>query len=330
VKLSVHIVCYNQEQFIAQTLDSVLAQRGVSDYEILVSDDCSTDLTPSIIKDYHRRFPSKIKPILRQKNVGPGPNAVEALEQCSGEYIAFLEGDDYWTDPDKLRLQIAFLDEHPGCALVHHKVEHISWPSNQITAERPPLPYRTERVDVRLLAKTNFIQTCSVMFRRKWLPVLDQDYRGLKIGDWPLFVLLSQQGWIGYIDQAMAHYRVHEHNAWNNRAADYKLRAMESMAWYLRDRVKPSSQTLWEDTILALAFKDFALSFKPRDWMKGPSKLKQFLKYSVAFKKPFWIFNRLWPYYRATTLSKNSPHPSSPAVGLPRFGQYPVKTSANA
>jgi len=298
-KLSVHIVTYNQARFVGQTLDSVLMQRAAFDYEIVVGDDCSTDGTTEIIRDYQRRYPDRIKPLLRKTNVGAGRNAAQTLEECRGEYVACVEGDDYWTDPDKLRLQVEYLDQNPECAVVHHTVEHIAWPGGESLGEYPLPHYRVDRSEGRTLALGNYIQTCSVMFRRKWLPTLDDQYQELKIGDWPLFVLLSQNGWVGHIDRTMAHYRVHANNSWNNRPADYKIRAMERMAWYLSERVNDSSKELWKDTILALAFKDLILTLKSLAFLKSLAKLSYFINSSVKFKKPFWLLNRLWPYYRA-------------------------------
>jgi len=301
-KLSIHIVAYNHAKFIRQTLDSVLMQAGDFDYEVIVADDCSTDGTTEIIKDYQRRLPNKIKPIFREKNIGAGPNAVEALEVCGGEYIALLEGDDYWSDPNKIRLQVEYLDRNPDCALVHHAVEHISWPGGDRLGEYPALPFRIERPQSRLLAMVNYIQTCSVMFRRKCLPPLDHQYRKLKLGDWPLFVLLSQSGWIGYIDQCMAHYRIHGQNNWNNRPADYKIAAMEAMARYLLERVNGRSKTDWKDTLLALAFKDLVLSIKELALRKSLVKLQRFVSNSIEFRNPFWLVDSLWPYYRANSV----------------------------
>jgi len=305
-KLSVHIVTYNHAPFIGQTLDSVLMQQVCFDYEIIVADDCSTDGTIEIIKDYHRRWPHKIKPTFREKNVGAGRNAVEALEKCRGEYVACLEGDDYWTDPDKLRLQVEYLDKHPGCALVHHAVAHMSWPSGESLGICPALPFRIERTDPRLIAMVNYIQTCAVMFRKKCLPPLDDQYQGLKLGDWPLFALLSQNGWIGYIDRSMAHYRIHACNNWNNRPADYKMAAMEEMARYLLERVNERSREHWKNTILALAFKDVVLSMKSLDFLKSFVKVRRFASNSVKFKKPFWLLNSLWPYYRANSAARSA------------------------
>jgi glycosyltransferase involved in cell wall biosynthesis len=306
-KLSVHIVTYNHARFIRQTLDSALRQRLSCEHEILVGDDCSTDGTTEILKEYQLRHPDRIKPVFREKNLGPGPNAVDLLKKCCGEYVAFLEGDDYWTDSEKIRLQLEYLDQHPQCTLVHHAVEQISWPSGERLGELPLRQFRMQRPDPRMLAMTNYIQTCSVMFRRSALPPLDEKYVQLRIGDWPLFVLLTQNGWVGYIDRTMAHYRIHSSNSWNNREPEYKLKAMEAMAWYLLDRVNQSSQSLWQNTILALAFKDFALCAKSLAFPKSVTKLGHFLSLSARFRKPFWLLTSLWPYYRANYRPRRVP-----------------------
>ena len=279
-------------------------QRAPFDFEIVVADDCSTDGTTEILRQYHQRWPAKIKPLFRDKNVGPGQNFGDSLEHCRGEYVACLEGDDYWTDPDKIRLQVEYLDQNPDCAFVHHAVDHISWPGGENLGTFPTRPFRKERPDSRTLTMVNFIQTCSVMFRRKWLPPLDEHYRNLKLGDWPLFVLLSQRGWIGFIDRAMAHYRIHRHNNWNNRPSDYKIRAMEGMAYYLLDRVNQDSKDYWKDTILALAFKDFVLSVKSLALRKSFVNVRRFVGQSMEFKRPFWLFDSLWPYYRANSFAR--------------------------
>jgi hypothetical protein len=169
--------------------------------------------------------------------------------------------------------------------------------------EFPVARFRTERPDPRLLAMINYIQTCSVMFRRSALPQLGDQYSALKIGDWPLFVLLTQNGWVGYIDRAMACYRIHANNSWNSRPAEYKLRAMEAMAWYLLQRVNKDSQKDWQDTILALAFKDAALAAKSFALSKFVAKVDHFISLCARFKRPLWLFDSMWPYYRAHYLA---------------------------
>src|ERR1700676_4069851 len=102
MKLSVMMITYNHERFIAQAIESVLAQRVNFDYEIVIGEDCSTDRTRNIVMDFHRRYPDRIVPLLRRYNLGGPENLIATLASCGRQYVALLEGDDYWTCADKL------------------------------------------------------------------------------------------------------------------------------------------------------------------------------------------------------------------------------------
>ncbi|WP_268797013.1 glycosyltransferase family 2 protein [Pseudomonas huanghezhanensis] len=120
----VSIVCpaYNQEAYIAQTLEAFLAQKTTFEIEILVNDDASTDGTARVIADYAQRYPSLIRPFYSQVNqYSQGkPSVPRLFGVARGRYIAFCEGDDYWTDPQKLQIQVDFLESHPDYVLTYH------------------------------------------------------------------------------------------------------------------------------------------------------------------------------------------------------------------
>lgn len=107
------VLAFHHENYIAQALDSILMQKTDFSYEILIGDDASTDHTADIIRDYARRYPNIIHPILRQENIGATNNLYDLLIRARGCYIANLEGDDYWTDSEKLQSQVDWLDRHP-------------------------------------------------------------------------------------------------------------------------------------------------------------------------------------------------------------------------
>lgn len=116
--VSIIVTTYFHEAYIAQALDSILAQETSVSYEVLVGDDASQDRTPEIIQDYASRFPNVIKPVLRTENVGASRNFYDLFSRAKGDYIAILEGDDYWLDPHKLQKQWEFLEghrEYVGC-----------------------------------------------------------------------------------------------------------------------------------------------------------------------------------------------------------------------
>jgi glycosyltransferase involved in cell wall biosynthesis len=118
------IVCptYNQVAFIAQTLDSFLAQQTSFTFEILINDDASTDGTTEIVADYARRYPNIIRPFYHEENqYRHGRPCVPGLfAKARGRYIAYCEGDDYWTDPRKLQIQVDFLESHPDYVITYH------------------------------------------------------------------------------------------------------------------------------------------------------------------------------------------------------------------
>ena len=124
-KVSVIVITYNHQNFLAQTLDSVLEQETNFDFEIIISDDCSTDQTPTIIRAYQAKYPNKIKALLHPKNLGGfgKNNTLAALEACSGQYIAALDGDDYWIDKNKLQTQADYLDQNPNFSGCFHNAE---------------------------------------------------------------------------------------------------------------------------------------------------------------------------------------------------------------
>ena len=115
-KLSILVVTYNQEQYIRQCLDSIIGQNVNFDYEVIIGDDCSTDNTSAILDEYAAKYPF-IYVYHHPKNMGHVKNWECCLNRCQGEYIAILEGDDYWLDVNKLQRQVDYLDAHPNVSL---------------------------------------------------------------------------------------------------------------------------------------------------------------------------------------------------------------------
>ena len=119
----VSIVCitYNHEPYLPQALDGCLMQRTTFPIEIILAEDCSTDGTRAICEEYAKRYPDKIRYIWSETNVGAVANERRAMEAAQGKYIAFCEGDDYWTDADKLQRQVDFMESHPDYSVTFHR-----------------------------------------------------------------------------------------------------------------------------------------------------------------------------------------------------------------
>ena len=120
MKVSVLVMTYNHEKFIRQALDSVLMQETNFEYEILISEDCSTDRTRAIVLEFQQAHPEKVQLLLSTQNIHSNEIVVRGIRAAQGEYIALLDGDDYWTSPLKLQKQVDFLDSHPECSMCFH------------------------------------------------------------------------------------------------------------------------------------------------------------------------------------------------------------------
>ncbi|WP_217921340.1 glycosyltransferase [Miltoncostaea oceani] len=209
--MSVLLTTYQHERFIADALEGVVAQRLDGPWEVIVGDDASTDRNREIIRDYARRYPDLIHTHFPERNLGHGgrPIFAQMVERARGDHLAVLDGDDYWTDPRKLARQSAYLDAHPGCAMCFHDVV-IHWEDGSAPDSRSTRRWEPRRFGLRHLLGSVNIAACSPMFRRTALAPLPEWYRDVIWGDWQLYVLAAQHGWIGYLPDAMAVYRVND------------------------------------------------------------------------------------------------------------------------
>jgi glycosyltransferase involved in cell wall biosynthesis len=218
--VSVVSITYNHEPFIRETLDGFVSQQVDFPIEIIVADDASTDATQAIIQSYADRHPGLFRPILRSENVGIHANLTGALAAARGEYLALCEGDDYWTDPQKLAKQVSCLEQHPGVGLCFHPVR-VTWSDDSVAdSEYPPAKWR-RRLTVDELFHRNFIQTNSVMYRR--LPRYDDIPADIMPLDWYLHVRHALQGseaTVPMLTDKMAVYRRHPQGAWYSADTD--------------------------------------------------------------------------------------------------------------
>ncbi len=180
-KVSVCITAYNHEKFISQALDSVLMQETDFDFEVLIGEDDSEDNTREIVKGYHKQHPDTIRLFLNDRDhvihINGRPtgrwNFINNIENARGNYIALLDGDDFWTDPKKLQVQVDLLESNPEVAISIHNVA-VSYMNQNIEshpfyAQDPSgsnMRHKPESIStLEDLIAGNFIQTPSVVFR---------------------------------------------------------------------------------------------------------------------------------------------------------------------
>ncbi len=226
MEVSVWMSAYNHDKYIAQCLESIFMQKTNFDFEVIIGDDCSSDKTREILNGYKNKYPGKIKLFLPERNIGMMQMDIATWKMCTGNYLALLNGDDYWTDENKLQIQFDFLEENPDTVMCFHQV--------LVENETDGSSFKTvylEKDNIlpveSLLYGYNPVMTPSVMIKNVF-PIPDW-FSDLPYGDMPLYLMLAQLGKIRYIDKLMCVYRIHSKGHWqgdsvyNNLLKDLKF-----------------------------------------------------------------------------------------------------------
>ena len=221
-KVSVLCATYNHEEYLRQTLDSFLNQKTDFPFEVLVNDDASTDSTGDIIREYAARYPEIIRPFYQKENLySRRINLYDVVffPACRGEYIAVCEGDDYWNDPEKLQLQVDWLDAHPEySACVHNSIGRFSdQPDKVLFAQDGDRDIPFEQV---VQGMSHAYHTSSILARREFI-LNPPDYRDVAyhqgyFTDYAIGVRLGLSGKVRFLDRCMSVYRIGSNpSAWS-------------------------------------------------------------------------------------------------------------------
>lgn len=238
-KVSVWMITYNHEPFVAQAIESVLMQETDFPVELVIGEDCSTDGTRAICERHARAHPDRIWLLPSERNLGMMGNMVRTLAACRGKYIALCEGDDYWMDPQKLHKQVAWLEQHPQASFCFHpcRVEREGGVgAAPARAEEFRAGEGAELVfpDSRNLAMWCIVHTVSAVVRANMMPRHDEEWMALPAGDWPMFFYLGMQGPFGRLPEPMATYRLHAGGIWNRRSSLEKKQDILTTYRFLR------------------------------------------------------------------------------------------------
>jgi|APSaa5957512535_1039671.scaffolds.fasta_scaffold16462_3 glycosyltransferase involved in cell wall biosynthesis len=214
--VSVIMLAYNFELYIDQAIQSVLDQEVNFNYELIIGEDCSTDNTRVLVQQHYERHPEIIKLHLSTCRVGAIQNEERLLKQCYGKYIAFLEGDDYWTDPLKLQKQVDFLEANPNYGLVHGDVNHLYQKNGKIIKAYN----KTNKIEIPngdifefLIKPSHSIKTMTVCLRKELFDkfylenseIMKSNWAFIDISIWLMFAYHSK---IYYFDEVFATYRL--------------------------------------------------------------------------------------------------------------------------
>lgn len=212
--VSVVMITYNHEKYIRQAIDSILMQKVDFDYEIVIGEDKSPDNTRAILLEYKEKYPNKFKLLLRNENMGPTKNLYDVYMNCTGKYIAILEGDDYWTDEHKLKVQVEFLENNKNYIASSHFVSVV----NKYNEKIGTLPSNNKITNIyniedvyKIMKKSVAIHVQSLVFINIFYNSKNKYFKMITSAsyscDFTLLFLLAYKGKINIKNKNMATYR---------------------------------------------------------------------------------------------------------------------------
>lgn len=216
MKINVILITYNHAAYIRQALESILMQKTEHEVEIIVADDCSPDNTVDIIREYENKTSFRFSYLPKDKNIGYNKNYQQAFAACTGDYVAIMEGDDYWVKTNHLQNHIDHLTKQSAASMSYNR--HIRLFEDQ---NREEIFEWTDNkyyqiVTTEELALGNRIGNLSCcMFRGDLIRNLDPKLFDMDIADWMLGMYMGQFGPILYLKEVTSAYRIHDNGQWS-------------------------------------------------------------------------------------------------------------------
>ena len=233
-RVSVLLVTYNHEDHLRRALDSLFMQRIRSAVELVIADDGSSDRTMDIIRTYENLSPAfRFEYLDPSVHLGITRNYQRGFAACTGEYVAVLEGDDFWVSPFKLARQRAFLDSHRECDLCSvnyfvYQEEEARFTPRAATGGGYRLVSSRELIADNLIG--NF-STC--MYRRAALEALPQALFEVESYDWIVNICVARRSFVGFLETPMSVYRLHAKGVWTQKSTvDKQRRQLELIPAY--------------------------------------------------------------------------------------------------
>ena len=280
-KISVVVITYNQQETIAQTLDSILMQKGDFDIELVIGEDCSTDNTYGICHDYAERYPDIVKLLPNTHNLGIMANFARVMRSCTGDYITGCAGDDYWCDEHKIEKQLHFLESHPDYGVVTTEGYKLYTRRGKLIPGLTPCYTPVDGNIKPFYFSTSYrggvyVVPLSQMYKASLLQYIDFDEflrRKLPVEDYPMQAIWSQYTKFGHIQDRTCVYRVHSDSATyisfdNPQYMDY-YRGLAEIRRYLNE-LFPEDACFSETQLQEqLFYKEFLLYLHQCDYKKA-------------------------------------------------------------
>ena len=237
IAVDVILISYNQQQYIRQAIESILMQKFDGEVEVIVADDCSTDQTLSIIREYESKSPFKFVFLEGSHNLGFHENYHRAFKACEGDYIAILEGDDWWHSDRHLQQHADFLEKHKRFSMSFNRISHYYEKNDCLELSRWGFPKDYFAISLKNQIQGNQIgNLSSCVFRTKYIQALPEKFFATDFADWELGMCMAEQGSIAYLKESTSTYRIAGKGEWTKldkgKQRDSVLKTFESMDAY--------------------------------------------------------------------------------------------------
>ncbi len=284
IVVSVSMITYNHEKFIAEAIEGVVMQKTDFPFELVIGEDCSTDNTRAICIEYQKKYPDIIRLRLPETNQGMMLNWINNINSGRGKYIALCDGDDFWTDSYKLQKQVDFMEANPDFAMCSHKVHTLMCGhlDENIEMERDVL------TTTDIIKKDWGLLTASIIFRKEAHKTPDWYYT-VKNGDYALQLIVSLSGKIKFLPDYMAVYRQHL------GGVSSTLKPLNQTAWmvYLLHEFNTYTKGSYKRTIIERIKRMYKIQIyyaKGYSLRKAATVLSLYQK--LVFLNPFLIKSR--------------------------------------
>ena len=218
--VSVLMITYNHERFLAEAIEGIVKQVADFPFEIIIGEDCSTDKTRQIALSYQKKHPNLIRVLYSERNIGPNKNVARVMSHCRGQYIAICEGDDFWIDVKKLQIQVGFLEASPDYVVTHHG--NIQIDSEGMIVDDNIIHPEINEYSNDTLVMGGFMQPLNMCFRNVIKEFPDEYYKVLSADSF-LITLLGAFGKAKYLDNIIpSAYRIQQGGLWQGLSQDEK------------------------------------------------------------------------------------------------------------
>lgn len=273
ITVSVIILTYNHKKYIRQALDSVLMQKTLFRYEILVGDDASTDGTSEIVRQYAKRYPHCIRAFIREENLKGTKNLYDLFLRARGKYIASCEGDDYWCSPHKLQHQVAFLESHPDYSGCTHDCLVVDEKGAALPDQVLPWVCLKEEYTLADFKGVYLPGQAATLTHRNFFRNAEHDYSIIykadtMIADRTIILILAAQGKLRRFPEVMSCYRVRTYTGAQN-ATSVLFRNNLNVNRMQYELTCKLEQYMHEEFGIKIHFTKFKCEQRLKGWIKG-------------------------------------------------------------